>query len=83
LDSLHHNLSKSKADISLRYNLYPQLRKYKIMHIEIVKIYHLKQTIEIKHERISLIDSIKSRNDKAYIKMNREKMKRYNMFVQF
>jgi hypothetical protein len=48
------------------------------MHIEIVKISHLKQTIEIKHERISLIESIKSRHDKAY-----NKMKRCNMFIQF
>jgi hypothetical protein len=53
------------------------------MHIEIVKISHLKQTIEIMHERISLIDTIKSRHDKAYNKMNREKMKRCNMFIQF
>jgi hypothetical protein len=53
------------------------------MQIEIVMRYHLKQTIEIIHERISLIESIKSRHDKAYNKMNREKMKRRNMFIQF
>jgi hypothetical protein len=53
------------------------------MHIEIVKIYHLKHTIEILHERISLIESIKSRHDKAYNKMNRKKMKPRYMFIQF
>jgi hypothetical protein len=53
------------------------------MQIEIVMRYHLKQTIEIIHERISLIDNIKSRHDKAYNKINPENYKIYKKILNF